>query len=96
MTLEKLYKIILDRKKKMPKGSYVASLFQQGKDRIAQKVGEEAVEVVIAAKGKDRKRIIAEMADLWFHSLILLASKEVTHDEVLQELEKRRTAKRNK
>lgn len=90
MTIEELYEVILDRKKNLPKGSYVASLFREGGDRIIQKVGEEATEVIIAAKNRNRKQIIAEMADLWFHCLILLAECEVKPKEVLSELEKRR------
>ena len=90
MTLEELYKIIQDRKNQMPKGSYVASLFRDGNDRIIQKVGEEATEVVIAAKNKTKKRITSEVADLLFHSLILLAAYDVTPKDVLEELERRK------
>lgn len=89
MTLKKLYLTIKQRQQKLPESSYIASLFKSGNDRISQKVGEEGVEVVIAAMGQDRDRIISEMADLWFHSLILLASKNITIPEVLQELERR-------
>lgn len=95
MTLEELYNTILSRKKKMPEGSYVASLFRDGDDRIVQKVGEEAVEVVIAAKNTSKQRIISEVADLLFHLLILLASKEITLPDILNELGKRHAA-RNK
>lgn len=90
MTLEELYKIIENRKEKMPVDSYVASLFHDGDDRIIQKVGEEATEVVIAAKNKSRQRIISEIADLWFHCLILLSQKGILLDEILVELEKRK------
>ncbi len=93
MTLDELYTIILDRKTRMPKNSYIASLFREGKDRIIQKVGEEAVEVIfaaatfdVAAKGKKKKRIIEETADLWFHSLILLASYGISPPDILSEL----------
>lgn len=89
MTLEELYKIIEDRKKNMPEGSYVASLFRDGNDRIVQKVGEEATEVVIAAKNEGKERIIAEVADLMFHTLILLANYDIKLEEVLEELGKR-------
>lgn len=87
MTLEELYKIIEDRKKKMPADSYVASLFRDSEDRLIQKVGEEATEVIIAAKNESKQRIISEIADLWFHSLILLVSKDITINEILEELE---------
>lgn len=90
MTLEKLYQIILDRKKNLPKDSYVVSLFQKGNDRIVQKVGEEAIEVVIAAKNRSKERLVAEVADLWFHSLILLAEKGIKFSEVLSELGRRK------
>lgn len=89
MTLEKLYQIIEERKKSTPAGSYVASLFAAGQDRIIQKVGEEAVEVVIASKNSDRSRIVSEAADLLFHMLILLSAKEITIKEILNELERR-------
>lgn len=89
MTIDKLYKIIKDRKQKMPDGSYVASLFTKGTDHIIQKVGEEAVEVVIATKNSDRKRIIEESADLIFHLLILFTNKDITLVQIEEELEKR-------
>lgn len=89
MTLEELFEIIKDRKLKMPEGSYTASLFRDGLDRIIQKVGEEATEVVIAAKNKDRKRIVSEVADLWFHLLVLLASLDLKPKDILKELDSR-------
>ncbi len=89
MTLEELYQIIEDRKKNMPENSYVASLFRDGADRIIQKVGEEATEVIIAAKNEDKENLITEMADLWFHSLILLVAANVTLDEIMEEFKKR-------
>lgn len=91
MTLDKLYKIIEDRKNKMPENSYVASLFREGKDRIIQKVGEEATEVVIAAKNEEKTRIVSEVADLLFHILILLSLNEIKLIEVFKELQKRRS-----
>lgn len=90
MTLDELYKIIENRKKEKPADSYVASLFEEGKARISQKVGEEAVEVVIAANGQKKEQVVSEMADLWFHCLVLLASLDIEPGEVLNELEKRR------
>lgn len=73
----------------MPDNSYVASLFTKGTDAIIQKVGEEAVEVVIAAKSSDRKRIIEESTDLIFHLLTLLVSRDVTLGDIREEFEKR-------
>ena len=93
MILEELYKIIEDRKRNMPKDSYIASLLREGNDRVIQKVGEEAVEVIIAAKNSDKEQVVLEMADLWFHSLILLSSLDVKPEEILLELKKRRTKK---
>jgi len=89
MTIDSLYKIILCRKLKMPKDSYVATLFRLGEDRIIQKVGEEATEVVIAAKNKNKQRIISETADLLFHLLVLLSFKNITLTNIEKELESR-------
>lgn len=89
MTLDELYKTIEKRKKEKPQGSYVASLFDEGPARITQKVGEEAVEVVIAANQNSKDRTVSEMADLWFHCLVLLSSLDITPGEVYEELEKR-------
>lgn len=90
MTIEELYRIIEDRKKNMPKNSYVASLFSNGKDRIIQKVGEEATEVVIAAKNKDRQEVISETADLLFHLLVLLSLRGIEPFEIFDEFERRK------
>jgi len=94
MTLEELYKVILTRKKTLPKNSYIASLLKKGRDHIIQKVGEEATEVVIAAKNRTKEKIISEVADLWFHTLILLADREITISEILSELEKRKSIRK--
>lgn len=90
MTLDELYTIINDRKQNPKDSSYVVGLLGEGLDRIAQKVGEEAVETVIAAKGDNKERLISEMADLWFHCLILLAASDITPGQVMAELESRR------
>ena len=92
MTLEELYKIIEERKKKMPTDSYVASLFRDGEDRIIQKVGEEATEVVIAAKNESKARLVSEVADLWFHTLILLTQKNISLVDIFEELSRRSRA----
>lgn len=90
MTLEELYKIIEDRKKKMPENSYVASLFREGPDKIIQKVGEESTEVIIAAKNESKERIISEIADLIFHLLIMMSLFEIKPRDILKELNKRK------
>lgn len=90
MIFEELYKIINKRINELPDDSYVASLVKRGEDRVIQKVGEEAIEVLVAAKGKNKKRIIEEVADLYFMTLVLLAYKGLTPDEVFDELEKRK------
>ncbi len=90
MTLEDLYKIIEDRKEKLPEDSYVASLFKKGNDAIIQKIGEEATEVVIAAKNESKTRVVSEVADLTFHTLVLLAALEIKPEEILEELDKRK------
>ncbi len=74
----------------MLKDSYVASLFKLGKDRIIQKVGEEATEVVIAAKNKNKKAITSEVSDLLFHILILLNAFDINISDIEEELENRR------
>jgi phosphoribosyl-ATP pyrophosphohydrolase len=89
MKLEELYKIIEDRKKNMPAGSYIASLFRDGGDRIIQKVGEEATEVVIAAKNNNTNRQIEEVTDLVFHLLILMAKQGIKLENIYKELNKR-------
>lgn len=87
--LAELEKIITERKLTKPAGSYTAKLFDGGLDRILKKVGEEAGEVIIAAKNQDRNEIIYETGDLLFHLLVLLAQKDVALSEVLTELASR-------
>jgi phosphoribosyl-ATP pyrophosphohydrolase/phosphoribosyl-AMP cyclohydrolase len=73
-----------------PASSYVARLLSEGVDRIARKIGEEATEVVIAAKNADREELAHEIADLWFHTYLLLAQQGMTPDDVWEELRSRR------
>jgi phosphoribosyl-ATP pyrophosphohydrolase len=80
---------IESRKDVDPQGSYVASLFARGEDAILKKIGEEAVETVMAAKDHDVAKITYEMADLWFHCLVLLARHGLGPDDVLAELARR-------
>ncbi len=88
-TLDKLAEVLEKRKTMDAESSYVATLYQQGTDAILKKLGEEAAEVIIAAKNEDKQAVINELADLWFHSLVLLCSLELTPDHVLAELERR-------
>lgn len=90
MILEELFSLIKKRKEKMPKGSYTSSLFKDGTDRIIQKVGEEAVEVVIAAKSQPKQRVVSEVSDLFYHILVMLADLDIEFDAILKELEKRK------
>jgi phosphoribosyl-ATP pyrophosphohydrolase len=87
--IERLDAVIRARKGGDPSQSYVASLFTKGREKIAQKVGEEATETVIAALGNDPDQLIGEAADLLFHMLILLVDAGISPDDVLAELERR-------
>jgi len=87
--LDKLAETLEARKRAAPDGSYVAGLYAKGLDAILKKIGEEATETIIAAKTGDRKQIVHETADLWFHTLVLLAQQGLKPDDVLKELERR-------
>lgn len=87
--LKQLEAVLQQRKQDDPASSYVAHLYDKGLDSILKKIGEEATETVIAAKSGDKKQIIYETADLWFHSLVLLAQQDLSADDVLKELERR-------
>ncbi|MEJ2757860.1 MAG: phosphoribosyl-ATP diphosphatase [Anaerolineales bacterium] len=87
--LNELYEIVKDRKENPVDGSYTNLLLEKGYERIAQKVGEEAVEVIIAAGRQGRQRLIEESADLLYHWMVLLISQGVSLKEVEAELEKR-------
>lgn len=87
--LQRLAAVIEQRRNGDPSQSYVASLFHKGEDAILKKVGEEAVEAVLAAKSGNREQIVYETADLWFHSLVMLAANDLSPADVLAELERR-------
>ena len=87
--LEQVAQILEERKLESAEKSYVASLYAKGLDSILKKIGEEATETVIAAKNGDKNQIIYETADLWFHSMVLLADQGLGPDDVLQELQRR-------
>jgi len=88
-TLDDIYKVIEDRKTNRKENSYVSGLFEKGIDKILKKIGEEAGEVIIGAKNKDKDEIIYEVADLWFHSLIAMSYFEIKPDDIYKELGKR-------
>ncbi len=88
-TLDRLEAVIAERRTASSDSSYVASLFAKGREKIAQKVGEEATETVIAALSGDPAKLTSEAADLLFHLLVLLADGDVGIDEVLAELDRR-------
>ena len=87
--LEKLAGVIESRKTQSADSSYVASLFDKGMDTILKKVGEEAAETIVAAKNDDDAQLVHETADLWFHTLVMLAARGLGPEEVLAELERR-------
>lgn len=87
--LHRLAATLESRKGADPSSSYVAKLFSQGGDAILKKVGEEAVETVLASKSGDRLHIVRETADLWFHCLVMLAHHGLGPDDVLAELHRR-------
>jgi len=89
MKISELYNIILDRKANPKSGSYTNSLFDKGLPRIAQKVGEEGTEVVVAALSQENERLVEEIADLTYHVLVLMAAKGIAPADVTGELEKR-------
>jgi phosphoribosyl-ATP pyrophosphohydrolase len=89
MSIQWLFDVIEDRKKNPSEKSYTASLFKDGLPKIAQKVGEEGTEVVVATLAQDDQRLIEEVADLTFHTLVLLSARGLTPADVIAELEKR-------
>lgn len=88
-TLARLAQVIDARRAGDPDKSYVARLFSKGGDAILKKIGEEATETVMAGKEGDRQKIVYEVADLWFHSMLLLAQFGLKPADVLAELERR-------
>lgn len=87
--LNELDGVLESRKGGSAKSSYVASLYVAGADKITGKVSEEAEELIEAALKGDRNHIVSETADLWFHTMVLLSFYDLTHNDVLLELEKR-------
>jgi phosphoribosyl-ATP pyrophosphohydrolase len=87
--LRQLAEVLEQRKGAAADSSYVASLYDKGLDAILKKVGEEATETVMAAKDGEKEKLVYETADLWFHTLVLLAHEGLGPDDVLQELARR-------
>ena len=87
--LNRLAETLEARKSADPQSSYVAKLYTKGLDSILKKIGEESAETIIAAKGGDKSQVVYEVADLWFHTLVLLAQQGLHPQDVLNELARR-------
>ncbi len=87
--IDRVYQVIRDRKASPRPDSYVCRLLEGGDDAILKKIGEEAVEVVLAAKGADDDALVHEVADLVFHTLVLLGARDIPPARVAAELERR-------
>lgn len=88
-TIDGLYRLLEDRKATLPEGSYTSYLFEKGIDKILKKVGEESTEVIIAAKGGDKREAVYEVADLMYHVMVMMVEMGITPDEIRQELASR-------
>ena len=91
--LTELFAVLEDRRQNPQEGSYTSSLFAKGEDRILKKIGEEAAETIIAAKNHSQGEVIYEMADLWYHCLVLLSAQHIDFAALIEELGKRRSGK---
>jgi phosphoribosyl-ATP pyrophosphohydrolase len=89
MILDDLQTVILDRKNHPKAESYVSTLLAKGRDEILKKIGEEAIEVIVASKSGNRQQVVHELADLWFHCMVLMPEDGVSHTDVFRELERR-------
>ncbi len=92
-TLEKVYDVIQDRRSHPKEGSYTNYLFEKGLDKMLKKLGEESTEIVIAAKNEDKREIVYEMADYLYHLMVVMAEKEITWQEISDELDRREQKK---
>lgn len=88
--MDRLYSLLCQRRKNPVEGSYTSYLFNEGIDKILKKVGEESAEVIIASKSDDRKETVYEIADLFYHVLVLMVNQEISMDDIRKELESRR------
>jgi phosphoribosyl-ATP pyrophosphohydrolase len=91
--VDELWGILRERKANPQPGSYTAELLAMGEDEIVKKIGEEAVEVILAVKGQGNERVVAETADLVYHILVLLLSRDLTWQDIKTELSRRHTGK---
>lgn len=89
MELSQLYDFLLERKNNPKPGSYTNSLFDEGLPRMAQKVGEEGVEVAVAALAQEDSRLVEEIADLAYHTLVLMAARGISPEQIRAELDRR-------
>lgn len=87
--LDEVYKVIQERKQNPSEKSYVTSLYAKGLDKILGKIGEEATEVAIAGKGGQTDEVVCEVADLWFHTLVLLSYYDLPPERIYAELQRR-------
>lgn len=92
MNLPELYEIIAERKNNPQPNSYTCSLFEAGMEEISKKVGEEAIEVILAANQQGTQRTVEEIADLFYHLMVLMVSKEIPLDSVEEELQMRHSS----
>ena len=88
-TFEGLYDLLLGRKRDMPAGSYTTYLFEKGRDKILKKIGEESTEVIVAAKGDDKRETVYEIADLAYHVMVLMTEMGISTEDVVRELASR-------
>lgn len=86
---DELYRLLEGRRREKPEGSYTTYLFEKGEDKILKKVGEECTEVVIAAKNSDNAELVYEIADLYYHTMVLMVQKGISPEDVRRELAKR-------
>ena len=93
-SLRGLYRLLQGRKERLPEGSYTTYLFQKGLDKILKKVGEECTEVIIAAKAEDRAETVYEIADLAYHTMVLMVEAGITPEEIHRELASRHVVDR--
>ncbi len=89
MTLDELFSVICDRRDHPTPNSYTAQLIRQGREEILKKIGEEAMEVILAGATQSSQRLVEEMADLYYHTLVMMASCGLTLQDIEQELEHR-------